>query len=158
MVIKIVIKAILLATSAAALNASCSPGGNFDLSTWDLQLPIGSPGAVETISSNSLQGCSGWQDFDYFFTESSDGALVMKVPGSVASSGCVTTPNSQHCRTELHEKGSWDPNDENNRLIVTLSVPLPDNSGHGTVIGQIHILDSISTSVNTTTLYSSLLI
>jgi hypothetical protein len=156
MVIKIVIKAILLATSAAALNASCSPGGNFDLSIWDLQLPIGSPGAVETISSNSLQGCSGWQDFDYFFTESSDGVLVMNVPGSVASSGCVTTPNSQHCRTELHEKGSWDPNDENNRLIVTLSVPLPDNSSHGTVIGQIHILDSISTSVNTTILYTVL--
>jgi hypothetical protein len=27
----------------------------------------------------------------------------MKVPGSPATSGCVTTPNSEHCRTELRE-------------------------------------------------------
>ncbi|QKX60664.1 uncharacterized protein TRUGW13939_07810 [Talaromyces rugulosus] len=136
----------------AALNPSCAPGGNFDLSPWELQLPIGSTGSPETISSSSLQGCSGYQDsgHQYFFTESGDGALVMKVPGGT-STGCVTTPNSKHCRTELREVDpstgsptSWDPNAGTNRLSATLIVPEPDNSGHGTVIGQVHIDDSVS--------------
>lgn len=70
----------------------------------------------------------------------------MKVPGSPASSGCVTTPNSLHCRTELREivPSSWSPNAGLNRLTVTLAVEEPDESSKGTVIGQIHIDDSIS--------------
>jgi hypothetical protein len=128
-----------------ALNPDCSPGGNFDLSPWELQLPIGSTGDPETISSSSLEGCSGWENFSYFFTESGDGALVMKVPGSPASAGCVTTPNSEHCRTELAETTSWSPNDATNRLSVTLAVETPDNSEFGTVIGQVHIDSSVST-------------
>lgn len=99
-------------------------------------------------STSALEGCSGYQDpgHKYFFTESSDGALVMKVPGSPSSSGCVTTPNSKHCRTELREQNpsSWDPNDSTNRLTVSLAVETPDSSSHGTVIGQIHIDDSVS--------------
>lgn len=99
-------------------------------------------------STSALEGCSGYQDpgHNYFFTESSDGALVMKVPGSPSSSGCVTTPNSKHCRTELREQNpsSWDPNDSTNRLTVSLAVETPDSSSHGTVIGQIHIDDSVS--------------
>jgi hypothetical protein len=76
----------------------------------------------------------------------------MKVPGSPSSSGCVTTPNSQHCRTELREANpsngaaaSWQPSASRNRLLVTLAVETPDDSGHGTVVGQIHIDDSVST-------------
>ncbi len=105
---------------AAALTPSCSPGGNFDMSKWSLQLPTGSQGAVTTIQASQLQGCSGFQDFNYFFTESGDGALVMKVPGSPASSGCVTTPNALHCRTELRETNpsSWDPNGPVNRMRI----------------------------------------
>src|SRR5690348_6861832 len=64
---------------ASGLNLGCSPGGNFDLSKWKLQLPIGSPGSPETIESSQLQGCDGWSDYGYFYTESGDGALVMKV-------------------------------------------------------------------------------
>jgi hypothetical protein len=146
--------ALLLPLLTSALNPSCAPGGNFDLSPWMLQLPIGSPGSPTTISSASLRGCSGYQDpgHQYFFTESGDGALVMKVPGSPSSSGCVTTANSLHCRTELREANpsngaaaSWSPSAATNRLSVTLAVPEPDDSGHGTVIGQIHIDDSVST-------------
>jgi len=137
-----------LAFPITALNSSCAPGGNFDLSPWELQLPIGSTGDPTTISSSSLQGCSGYQDsgHHYFFTESGDGALVMKVPGSPSSSGCVTTTNSEHCRTELREinPSSWDPNTSTNRLIVSLAVETPDDSNYGTVIGQIHIEDSVS--------------
>ncbi|KAE9399707.1 family 7 polysaccharide lyase [Gymnopus androsaceus JB14] len=143
--------AVLLITSfscwtAKALNPDCAPGANFDLSVWELQLPIGSTGDPETISSSSLEGCSGFENFSYFFTESGDGALVMKVPGSPASSGCVTTTNSLHCRTELRETNpsSWSPNAATNRMIVELAVETPDDSSRGTVIGQIHIDDSIS--------------
>jgi hypothetical protein len=134
-----------LALPAAALNPSCAPGGNFDLSHWKLQLPIGKKGDPTTISSSSLNGCSGYKNYSYFFTESGDGALVMKVPGSPASSGCVTTAHSEHCRTELAEASSWDPKSSANKLSVTLSVPKPDNSKYGTCIGQIHIDDSVST-------------
>jgi hypothetical protein len=149
----------LLPLVAKALNPSCAPGGNFDMSPWELQLPTGSTGSPDTESSSKLQGCSGYQDagHKYFFTESGDGALVMKVPGSPASSGCVTTANSQHCRTELREisPSSWDPNASTNRLSVTLKVAEPDNSNYGTVIGQIHIDDSVSTKPVCELYYSS---
>ena len=132
-----------------ALNPSCAPGDNFDLSIWDLQLPTRSTGHPTTISNTALEGCSGYQDpgHHYFFTESGDGALVMKVPGSPSSSGCVTTPNSLHCRTELRETSpsSWDPNAATNRLMATLAVEVPDDSTYGTVVGQVHIDDSVST-------------
>lgn len=139
----------LLPLLVQALNPSCAPGGNFDMSPWELQLPIGSPGKPDTESSSQLQGCSGYQDPQhlYFFTESGDGALVMKVPGSPSSSGCVTTAHSKHCRTELREinPSSWNPKASTNRLTATLKVTNPDNSQYGTVIGQVHIDDSIST-------------
>jgi hypothetical protein len=70
----------------------------------------------------------------------------MKVPGGI-STGCVTTKNSKHCRTELRESSpsSWDPNAATNKLSATLAVPVPDDSKYGTVVGQIHIDDSVST-------------
>ena len=145
---------LLTANPIGALNPSVAPGGNFDMSYWELQLPIGSTGSPETISSSSLQGSNGYQDpgHHYFFTESGDGAMVMKVPGSPSSAGCVTTSNSLHCRTELREAdpstgkaNSWDPNAAINRMKATLIVTVPDDSEYGTVIGQIHIDDSVST-------------
>ncbi|KAJ3865410.1 family 7 polysaccharide lyase [Lentinula novae-zelandiae] len=130
--------------SVAALDKSVAPGGNFDFSNWELQLCTGSKGSPDTESSSSLKGDGGYEDDKYFYTSSTDGALVMKVPGSPSSSGCVTTTNSLHCRTELRELGSWDPQDTN-KLTVSLAVIQADDSEHGTVIGQIHIDDSVST-------------
>lgn len=115
------------------------------MSPWTLQLPIGITGDPEEISASSLEGFSGWENLSYFFTESGGGALVMKVPGSPASSGCVTTTNSKHCRTELAENDSWSPNGATNRLSVTLAVEVPDSSEYGTVIGQVHMDSSVST-------------
>jgi len=76
----------------------------------------------------------------------------MRVPGSPASAGCITTPNSKHCRTEFREvnpangaAASWDPNRAVNRLRVTLAVAQLDNSGSGTIIGQVKIDDSVLT-------------
>jgi len=63
---------------AATLNPSCHPGGNFDLSKWDLETPIddgkGRPLVIKAANlSASKDGCSnGWQDkgpdHQWFFT------------------------------------------------------------------------------------------
>ncbi|KAK0609403.1 family 7 polysaccharide lyase [Immersiella caudata] len=138
------ISLILFAVSAhGQLNPGCAPGGNFNLQPWNLQLPIGNPGSPQTVQPAALAGCGGFQN-QYFRTDATTGALVMSVPGSPASTGCVTTPNSQHCRTELREINpiSWNPWQAVNRLSATLAVIA---AGGSTVIGQIKIDDSIST-------------
>ncbi|KAJ4346934.1 uncharacterized protein N0V89_010867 [Didymosphaeria variabile] len=98
------------------------------------------------ISGSKLAGCSGYKSKDVFFTNTSDGALVLKVCGSSDSCGCVTTKNSKHCRTELREKSpnSWSPKASVNRLHASLKVVKADGSAHGTVVGQIHVDDSVS--------------
>jgi len=64
-----------------ALNLSCAPGGYFDLSKWELQLPTGSAGHPDTEFASQLKGCDGYQDHKrlYFFTESGDGALISRL-------------------------------------------------------------------------------
>jgi len=134
--------AALVPLTMYALNPKVPPGSNFNMKYWELQLPIGSTGNPTTESSSALQ--NGYENFSYFFTESSDGAMVMKDPGV----NCVTTPNSAHCRTELREVNpsngqttSWSPNNALNRLKATVVVT---NAGDETVIGQIHIADNVS--------------
>ncbi len=122
---------VLIVTSA--------PAANFNFGNWELQLPTGSPGSPTTISSSQLQ--SGFQD-QFFFTNSADGALGMKDPGT----NCVTTPNSAHCRTELREMNtdgspaSWSPGGTN-KLNATLKV---EDAGGSVVIGQVHLADNVS--------------
>ncbi|CAI6334649.1 unnamed protein product [Periconia digitata] len=129
-----------------ALNPSCAPGGNLDLSKFSLQLPTGSKGKVDQVSGDKLKGCQGWTNAQYFFTDKKDGAVVMKVPGSPSSSPCVTTPNSKHCRTELREASpqSWDSKTATNRLKAELTVVTADDSKYGTVIGQVKVDDKVS--------------
>jgi hypothetical protein len=134
---------VVMSTSPSyALNPSLAPGQNFNLSNFELQLPFAASGSSspETITQPQLQT---YQDpgHKYFFTESGDGAMVMKEYG--APPNCVTTANSEHCRTELHELGSWSPTASTNRMNATLTVTEIDNGS--VVVGQIHILDSIST-------------
>ncbi|KAL1593895.1 hypothetical protein SLS60_010628 [Paraconiothyrium brasiliense] len=128
------------------LNPSCAPGGNLDLTKFNLQLPTGEAFHPDQISGSKLAGCSGYTNKDVFFTDQSDGALVLKVCGSSDSCGCVTTKNSKHCRTELREKSpnSWSPKAAVNRLHASLKVVKADDSAHGTVVGQIHVDDSVS--------------
>ncbi|KAL2016723.1 hypothetical protein VTK56DRAFT_3152 [Thermocarpiscus australiensis] len=144
----------------SGLNPSCAPGGNFDMRYWNLQLPVGKSGKPTIIPSSRLQGCNGYENPDYFFTERGDGALVMTVPGSPRSAGCVTTPNSKHCRTELREvdsdtgrSASWDPNKPVNRLFGRLTA-VQTGDGSGTVVGQIHI-DNVISSKPVAELYYS---
>ncbi|KAF5876260.1 putative polysaccharide lyase family 7 protein [Botrytis fragariae] len=130
--------------SSGNLKPTCAPGGNIDLSKWTLQLPSGTQGHPDSVTGSKLAGCSGYTSKDYFYTNT-DGSIVMKVPGGV-STGCVTTANSKHCRTELREASpsSWSPSSASNKLSATLQVVTADDSSHGTVIGQIHIDDSVS--------------
>ncbi|KAK5996792.1 hypothetical protein PT974_02135 [Cladobotryum mycophilum] len=82
------------------LNPDCAPGGNFDLSNWRLELPTAQPATVEGAK---LTGCQGYQD-EYFYTQKSDGALVMTVPDrSSNKTRCVTTPTRKYCHNELRE-------------------------------------------------------
>lgn len=134
----------LFLTSATAIPGTQLPraqcgSGNLDLSKWKLQLPTGTKGHPDTISSSDL--CNGYSS-EFFFMKGS--ALVMKVPGGPSSGKCVTTPNSQHCRTELREDkpSVWDPKGKTNRLVGDLQVTQNDGE---ICIGQIHIDDSIST-------------
>ncbi|TEY61596.1 hypothetical protein BOTCAL_0166g00010 [Botryotinia calthae] len=126
------------------LKPTCAPGGNIDLSKWTLQLPSGTKGHPDSVTGSKLAGCNGYTSKDYFYTNT-DGSIVMKVPGGV-STGCVTTANSKHCRTELREASPsfWSPSSASNKLSATLQVVTADDSAHGTVIGQIHIDDSVS--------------
>ncbi|MEU2055019.1 polysaccharide lyase family 7 protein [Streptomyces bungoensis] len=83
--------------SAAAADPHVAPGGNFDLSVWQLQEPVGSPGRPTTIPSSRLQGANGYQDA-YFYTDTRDGAMSFWAPEKG-----VTTPNSHYARSELRE-------------------------------------------------------
>ena len=126
--------------ATAALNPSCHPGGNFDLSKWQLQLPYGDNGTPKTVSPADLEGCSGFEDpgHQYFFTESGDGAMVMKAPGSPDQTGCLTTSGSEHCRTEFGELANWSPTSGTNRLFADLL----GTNVHSICIGQVFQSDS----------------
>ncbi|HEY3501771.1 MAG TPA: polysaccharide lyase family 7 protein [Actinocatenispora sp.] len=86
------------AAAAPALRTDVAPGGNFDLSVWSLQLPIGSPGAPTTIPPAQLEGADGYTNPAYFWTDKNDGSMTFWDPESG-----VTTPNSNYPRTELRE-------------------------------------------------------
>ena len=91
---------VLAALTAAtpALRTDVAPGGNFDLSVWELQLPIGSPGSPTTIPPSELEGADGYTNPAYFWTDKNDGSMTFWDPESG-----VTTPNSSYPRSELRE-------------------------------------------------------
>ncbi|WPH02947.1 Hypothetical protein R9X50_00581800 [Acrodontium crateriforme] len=118
--------------SAFALNPSCAPGGNFDLSPFVLQLPSGTTNNPDQIPASKLVGCSGYQDpgHKYFFTESGDGAMVMKAPGR---GNCATFPGAPRCRSEFGETTPWSSTASTNRLKADLVV----TGGSQVCIGQV---------------------
>ena len=116
------------------LRPTIAPGGNFDLSLWELQEPVGSPGSPRTIGPAALKGPNGFQD-NHFFTDRTDGAMTFWAPEYG-----VTTPNSKYPRSELRElntdgtKANW-PVTGTNTLSATLAVTrVPDH----VCVGQIH--------------------
>jgi hypothetical protein len=126
---------LLSAGGAGAADPGKAPGGNFDLSVWQLQEPVGSPGKPTTIPSSRLQGANGYQDA-YFYTDSRDGAMTFWAPEKG-----VTTPNSSYARSELREMNrdgsaaDWSLSGSH-RLSATLRVVSVTKN---VCVGQIHL-------------------
>ncbi|MGW4563122.1 polysaccharide lyase family 7 protein [Streptomyces sp. NPDC004561] len=121
--------------SAGAADPHVAPGGNFDLSVWELQEPVGSPGRPTTIPSSRLQGAHGYQDA-YFYTDTRDGAMTFWAPEKG-----VTTPNSNYARSELREMNrDGSPADwalgGSHRMNATLRVV---SVTRNVCVGQIHL-------------------
>ena len=80
-----IIAVITFGSVTAALDPNCRPGGNFDLSKWDLETPIdnghGQPLVIPAATlSGGSNGCSnGWQDkgpdHQWFFTVSTQSLI-----------------------------------------------------------------------------------
>ncbi|MGW1467844.1 polysaccharide lyase family 7 protein [Streptomyces sp. NPDC002308] len=105
---------------------SAVTGGGIDLSIWQLQEPVGSPGSPTTISPSQLTG--GYED-SYFYTDS-DGAMTFWSPEKG-----VTTPNSKSPRSELREMGDWSLGGTH-RMSATLRVVSVSSN---VCVGQIHL-------------------
>ncbi|MGW2650503.1 polysaccharide lyase family 7 protein [Streptomyces sp. NPDC001393] len=126
---------LLCGPSAIAADPHVAPGGNFDLSVWELQEPVGSPGHPITIPSSRLQGANGYQDA-YFYTDTHDGAMTFWAPEKG-----VTTPNSNYARSELREMNrDGSPADWSLSGTHTMSATLRVVSVTKNVcVGQIHL-------------------
>jgi hypothetical protein len=127
--------AAVAAAPAEAADPSVAPGGNFDLSVWQLQEPVGSPGSPTTISSSRLKGANGFQD-SYFYTDTRDGAMTFWAPEKG-----VTTPNSNYARSELREMNrdgsaaNWSLSGSH-KLSATLRVVSVTSN---VCVGQVHL-------------------
>jgi hypothetical protein len=117
------------------LRTNVSPGGNFDLSIWELQEPIGSPGAPTTIPPSQLIGPNGFHDM-YFFTDPTDGAMSFWDPENG-----VTTANSLYPRSELREMNAngtpanWAITGTHKLSATLKATMIPDH----VAVGQIHL-------------------
>ena len=124
-----------LAAGTVVQSWTCAPGGNFDLSVWELQEPVGSPGSPTTFGPSKLTGANGHQD-SFFFTDPTDGSMTFWDPESG-----VTTLNSDFPRCELREMtpsgaaAEW-PSAGTNTLSATLKATVIPAS---VVVGQIHL-------------------
>jgi Alginate lyase len=135
------------AGGSGGLNPQVAPGGNFDLSLWELQEPVGSPGSPTTILPAALEGPNGYHD-TYFFTDPTDGAMTFWDPENG-----VTTANSDYPRCELRElnangtAANW-PIAGTNTLSATVEVvKVPDH----VCVGQIHIGSAIQAGLAAST-------
>lgn len=121
--------------SDAGLNPHLAPGGNFDLSIWELQEPVGSPGSPTTYSPAQLEGPSGHQDA-YFYTDPTDGSMTFWDPENG-----VTTANSMYPRSELREMtpsgspANWVPAGTHTLSATLKASAVPDH----VCVGQIHL-------------------
>jgi hypothetical protein len=121
--------------TTSGLNPGVAPGGNFNLSLWELQLPTGSAGDPTTILPSQLEGDSGFQD-SYFYT-GTDGSMTFWDPENG-----VTTANSNFSRSELREMTSsgaaanWFAAGTTNKLSATVKATTVPSS---VAVGQIHL-------------------
>jgi hypothetical protein len=124
------------AAFAATRRTDVAPGGNFNLSVWELQLPIGSPGSPTTILPAQLKGATGYTNPSYFWTDKNDGSMTFWDPEAG-----VTTPNSNFARTELREMNANGSAADwtiagTHRLSATLRIVSVTKS---VCVGQVHL-------------------
>jgi hypothetical protein len=125
----------------ASLNPHVAPGGNFDLSRWELQLPTGSTNNTTTISPSQLKGASGFQD-KYFYSDPTDGSMTFWDPENGVTLG------SKYPRTELREMtaagapAEWNVTGDNTLSATVMSKKIPDH----VTVGQIHLDNSSGSS------------
>ena len=121
-----------------SLNPAATPGVNFDLENWKLQLPVDSSGGF-TGRYSEIRDLDSY-DSAYFYT-GSDGAMVLSAPVEG-----VTTGGSNYARSELREliggsNAEWTL-DQGGYLAVAMQVDMvpekTDGSDAKIVIGQIH--------------------
>jgi hypothetical protein len=122
--------------ATAALDPAVSPGGNFNLAIWSLQLPVGSAGSPTTIPASQLKGASGYSNPAYFWTDKTDGSMTFWAPEKG-----VTTPNSNYARSELREMNSDGSAADwtlagNHTLSAQLRVPSVTKN---VCVGQVHL-------------------
>jgi len=122
--------------SAATLDPTLPPGGNFNLSIWQLQLPTGSPGSPDTIQPAQLKGTSGYSNPSYFWTDKTDGSMTFWAPEKG-----VTTPNSNYARSELREMNANGSAADwtlagNHTLSAQLRIPSVTKN---VCVGQVHL-------------------
>lgn len=123
-----------------ALDPNLPPSGNFDLTRWNITLPVdssgGNLGLPITIQPSQL---SAGYEYPPFFYTGPDGAMVFGVPSDGATGGTSTHP-----RSELRESNpndtlyNWLPGDAGGTHVME-GVCVVEDVGNGKVsIGQIH--------------------
>jgi alginate lyase len=122
------------ALSAGGLSVSEAPGKNFDLSYWNLQLPIGSEGDPEQISSKDLM--KGYSS-KYFYTDSTDGSMTFYDPEDGVTTAHSDYPRSELCELDADGKvANWSPKSGNHEMSATVrATKIPSH----VVVGQIHL-------------------
>ncbi len=124
-----------LSCSATGLNPDVPPSNNFDLTCWNLTLPIGPEGKPTIISTSTLS--AGYQS-KWFHTNSHDGGMLFWCPVNGSH-----TKGSKNPRSELRETFSngalrnWSMNDGPAQLSGELAVNQVPSDGK-VVIAQIH--------------------
>jgi hypothetical protein len=123
---------------AAALPADAAsdggPAAAIDFSIWSLQLPTGSGTSPTTIPPSAL--VAGYADAYFYVAPDGGRAFMDPMTG-------ITTPGSQHCRTELREdtsdgqQAAWASTGTNTLTVSGAVVQVGGGaSGHVTV-GQV---------------------
>ena len=79
------------------LDPDKAPSGNFDLSTWNLSIPVDEgDGTATTITVSEIN--NAYENSNYFYT-AADGGMVFKCPVA----GATTSANTSFTRVELRE-------------------------------------------------------
>jgi hypothetical protein len=120
---------------ASTEQAIAAPGSNFDLSHWQLQLPIGKSGSPTVISNTQLE--AGFTDA-YFYT-GSDGAMNFWCPVNG-----VKTTTAAYPRSELREVGAngkaagWNITSGTHVLSATVAALKLPSQRQRVTVGQVH--------------------